>query len=719
MIHTGIYRLITVLFFFCLLPLRTEAQFSCSVSPLPCFSNTSANTATAYVLTNPTQAVAYTWTITGPNGCTPTYTSIAFNASVLKVDYPCCGIYYFNCEAFDTFSLSLGTAGFSTQVNCSPTVTVNGPTHVCPGSTVTLVAGGGQSYLWNNVPAGSTYTLVPLANMIVTVVGTNSAGCSNSVQQPIVMTPTLNVSFSYTAGSNGNITFGNISTNTTSSTTYTWNFGNGVTSSNPLVVTTTYTSNGVYTVTLTGNSGCGPYMTAQTITVTNVPPSCVAAISMTQNPVSAGIFTFASSSSGTNASTSYTWSFGNGYVFTGSGTPGALPPPQSYTLNGVYPVTLTISNSSPACTSTAGISINLSAACLLLADFVAGQTGSNTISFTSMSTGTFASTSYTWNFGDGSSAVGPTGFHTYSAPGVYSVTLLANTGSLCSSTRTRTLNVTGCHELANFTHTIFPNGLVQFKDISQNPGSAKDYFWNFGDGIYSTLKNPSHSYFNAGIYNVSLRISDSLLNYCMDSLIQTISVTGIPCSANPGFTLTQTTAPQYWSLVPSYPWNVTAASWAWGDGSSSNSLYASHAYSAAGTYTICLSVTVSCGTSATYCSPYYIHKSGDTNPQPIYINVSAPGLSTGLGNNTLQSLLFDVFPNPNTGVFSLKFKDLPKEGVSLLIYDLLGKELRHEEWLNPDESLKTIYLPDAGAGIYFIKVISGNKVFIRKIVIQH
>lgn len=53
---------------------------------------------------------------------------------------------------------------------------------------------------------------------------------------------------------------------------------------------------------------------------------------------------------------------------------------------------------------------------------------------------------------------------------------------------------------------------VQFTDTSTNTTPISSWLWNFGDGINSTLQNPLHTYSNAGTYNVSLYILNSLGN---------------------------------------------------------------------------------------------------------------------------------------------------------------------------------------------------------------
>lgn len=51
---------------------------------------------------------------------------------------------------------------------------------------------------------------------------------------------------------------------------------------------------------------------------------------------------------------------------------------------------------------------------------------------------------------------------------------------------------------------------VQFTDLSQ-PGSGPitSWFWDFGDGETSTLQNPNHTFLDAGIFDVSLTVTNT------------------------------------------------------------------------------------------------------------------------------------------------------------------------------------------------------------------
>lgn len=49
---------------------------------------------------------------------------------------------------------------------------------------------------------------------------------------------------------------------------------------------------------------------------------------------------------------------------------------------------------------------------------------------------------------------------------------------------------------------------VNFQDVSTTQqGTVQDWLWNFGDGVYSSVKNPVHVYNKAGSYTVSLTVT--------------------------------------------------------------------------------------------------------------------------------------------------------------------------------------------------------------------
>lgn len=131
-----------------------------------------------------------------------------------------------------------------------------------------------------------------------------------------------------------------------------------------------------------------------------------------------------------------------------------------------------------------------------------------TINFLETSSNTIQ---YVWNFGDGSPVSNnsnPT--HTYTQPGQYMVTLGGSSTGGCKSTSGGTMITVYEGSEAAFTSSpmfpvelSLPNTTVDFTDESAN---AVSWLWDFGDGQTSTEQNPSHTYVQPGMYEVTLTV---------------------------------------------------------------------------------------------------------------------------------------------------------------------------------------------------------------------
>jgi PKD repeat protein len=252
--------------------------------------------------------------------------------------------------------------------------------------------------------------------------------------------------------------------------------------------------------------------------------------------------------------------------------------------------------------------------------------------------------------------------------------------------------------VAAFVHTV-SGGQSTFNDASSGTNINTTYFWDFGDGTSSTLQNPTHTYGNGGAHIVKLKIKNS--GDCIDSVSQSVVISGLPCTANSNFSLNPTGTPQSWNVIPSYPWNVVSARWDWGDGSSSNTLYTSHQYSAAGLYQICLSVTVSCASTSSTCTTYSVYR---TSQQALIIsvNVIKPDLVSGLTSNDPNAeFTWNIFPNPNAGNFDLKMENISPAAGRVVISDLSGRKI-HEQLIDSDSTTVSIQSNNLSAGMYFV-----------------
>lgn len=318
---------------------------------------------------------------------------------------------------------------------------------------------------------------------------------------------------------------------------------------------------------------------------------------------------------------------------------------------------------------------------------------------------------YTWNLGNGqtSNSVFPT--VQYTANGTYVITLtMATFSPACSSSVSQTINinnVNGCALNANFSYINGVNQLVHFNNQTTGTVPGTTYLWQFGDGTTSPLPYPMHTYPANGVYTATLTANNNDSLGCTSSMVLQINVTST-CMVNANFSLMPSGTPQHWFAIPSNVSNVTNAVWSWGDGNTSNTLYANHTYSISGTYTICLSVTVSCGGTDTYCNSWFINRSasGQSGSEMISISVIPPG-TVGLEEKINPDVQLSVYPNPNSGKFILNASGLEKN-TFVRLHNMLGEEV-YSATLNSDNgTLNTeINAGNLSDGIYFIKLDSG------------
>jgi PKD repeat protein len=430
---------------------------------------------------------------------------------------------------------------------------------------------------------------------------------------------------------------------------------------------------------------------------------CNASISVSKNTT--GNVSFSATVSGSVSSSTFTWNYGDG-----TGGSGLLTN-HTYSNNGTYPISFTII-SPPSCTNVAVDTVYITNAdsCLLAASFIFNVGSNGLVSYLSTSTGTNPGTIYTWNFGNSNTVTaGPAVNHTYSANGLYTATLKISNGDSCSAIYSTAVNVdsVGCNLSANFTHLTGPGGVVSFFDASQGIPTGATYLWNFGDGVINGSVNPIHSYANAGTHYVSLLVKKGA---CADSIKKAINITGINCFANSGFNLVLPLPDSNWTAQPIYPWNVIAARWDWGDGSSSNTLYSSHNYATANFYTICLTVTVSCDSVSSTCvaSEHKLSK----------IKVKPPGLSTGIQHPAIINSAMVIYPNPGNGLFTLEINGEALKNAQLAVYSLAGDLLLLRYGDLNSHSPEQIDLAHVPPGIYFLRISAGDYTCTRKLVIS-
>jgi PKD repeat protein len=287
----------------------------------------------------------------------------------------------------------------------------------------------------------------------------------------------------------------------------------------------------------------------------------------------------------------------------GDGTPHShLKDPQHlYATPGVFVVTLTVTNLS-GCKQTVQKQIRVNQAPVSAFSYANANCSGSPVAFNDLSyTLQGYIIKWTWTFGDGTDTTiyfpGPQNVsHIYANGGNYNVSLTVKTSDSCSNSVTHQVPV-GAAPLANFSFAAdrCQTAPVAFQDLSQASGGGQitSWLWDFGDPTsgaanQSTLKNPSHTYQSGGSYQVLLRVGN--INNCFDTILKTVSINNKPNAHYSADTVCKGDSTQFTDLSVPNSGTISARLWDFGDGTTSTLQNPKHLYSAAGIYTVSLTI---------------------------------------------------------------------------------------------------------------------------------
>lgn len=238
---------------------------------------------------------------------------------------------------------------------------------------------------------------------------------------------------------------------------------------------------------------------------------------------------------------------------------------------------------------------------------------------------------WNWTFGDGNRSGNKNPSHTFQKAGTYNVSfeVIGKNGE--SSIQTIQIKATGSTSGSSDSS----NGFSAIGTPSKTTGKApfevsflgssskakkdiRKWNWTFGDGNRSGNKNPTHTFKNAGTYNVKFEVIDN--NGKTANQIITITATGESTSGsendngdsnsgeNSGLKATGTSS----TISGKAPLNITFSgnssvnksnivkwNWTFGDGDRSGNKNPNHTFTKAGNYDVILTVIDKNGKSAT------------------------------------------------------------------------------------------------------------------------
>jgi PKD repeat protein len=484
--------------------------------------------------------VAYEWNFgdgTTANGVTVDHT----------YDQP--GRYRVVLTTINSAGLS-ASADHDIRIEGQPTAIINAPSRGQVGQVITFYGSSSKtgdivSFAWNfgdgTYANGQTVTHVYAqpGSFVVTLTVTDRRGLSDTATQTIYISQVLQAPTAIIQATNQGpagqpVTFdGNGSTPGSGQiVSYAWSFGDGATASGP-VVTHVYAQPGTYTIVLNvTNSNNLTAAATETIAIGQAAQPPTAAINAPAQGTEGQPVTFDGSGStpGSGQIVRYEWRFGDGAA--GSGATVS----HTYARAGNYTVTLRVTNSSNLnATATHTIAIGQAAQPpTAVVNAPAQGTEGQPVSFdgSGSTPGSGQIVRYEWRFGDGAAGSGATVSHTYTRAGNYTVTLRVTNSSNLSATATHTIRVAGgppnngnqpggenppgggqggLRAVISAPRLGRTNQPITFDGSrsTANGGQIASYAWNFGDGTTGSGATVSHAYTRAGLYSVTLTVTDN------------------------------------------------------------------------------------------------------------------------------------------------------------------------------------------------------------------
>ncbi|MDH3768536.1 MAG: PKD domain-containing protein, partial [Gammaproteobacteria bacterium] len=303
---------------------------------------------------------------------------------------------------------------------------------------------------------------------------------------------------------------------------YDWDFGDGGTGTG-VSPSYAYGAEGSFTVTLTVTDNDGLSNSASTTATISAQPQ--PPVADPNGPYSGQVgdniaFDGSGSSDPDGSIVTYDWDFGDG------GTGAGVAPMHTYSVDGVFTVTLTVTdNDGLSSSNTTSATITPAVGNIPpTADANGPYNGTERRPVQFSSAGSMDSdgtiVAYLWDFGDGSTSTDANPTHDYLAAATYDVTLTVtdDAGATGSDSTTATIEAMQ----VNMPPVADPNGpysgfigdTITFDGSgSFDPdGTIMRYDWDFGDGGMALDGGamPTHTYAAAGTYTVTLTVIDDM-----------------------------------------------------------------------------------------------------------------------------------------------------------------------------------------------------------------
>ena len=538
-----------------------------------------------------------------------------------------------------------------------------------------------SSYLWTTFGAEQnmstetepSFTYLEGGFFDISLTLTNLGGVVTLVEEDIV--EVLDVP---TAGFEANYSFGDSAVvfrdTSDFGNEYFWDFGDGTTS-DEAIVRHIYDVDGSYDVSLIVSNECGRDTINQTISVLFTPSAA---------------FNFDDGDGCLPHTVQYNSLIGSTFgtilwVFEGGNPRESLEdnPVVTYENAGVYDVSLYVLTTTGTDSLVLKDAIEIAPIPEPTFDFEANR---NVIQF--INNTNFGNT-YSWDFGDGNSSTEEEPAHSYSNPGTYEVTLIAENGCDTASI-TNMVTVEALRPRAGFSVNV-TEGCVPFQvTFIDESFNAENYMWSFPGGNPESSSDPSPViiYENAGNYSVELLVSNGAGN----ALIEKLNIIEVLDAPQANFSFNNEGMIFDFSNLStgadSYLWNF-------GDGTGSEEENPVHEYIDTKGFQVTLIAFNECGSDTS-----------SIMVQPGTVSTNEPSWSPNIS----------IYPNPNPGTFYISGQDILSDEVKMELFDIAGKLVSASiiPTLNGTFNLE-IGEARLESGIYLLKLSDSTGAMLRRV----
>jgi gliding motility-associated-like protein len=562
---------------------------------------------------------------------------------IVKYKYTASGTYTVKLVVVGAYGCS-DSVSHDVVVNANPIANYTATT-ICntTPTTFTDFSVGATSWEWNFGDASPIDNLKSPLHLFpkegtydVKLKVKNALGCIDSSTQKVTVLERPDANFVFKNSCARDVVNFKDSTKVTTPTGWSWNFGDGGTST--LQHTQhIYANGGTYPVTLIvkNDVGCADTI-AKTIKISTIPtPLFKANVSCLGKVTS---FTDLSTDSEPIVKWFYDFNDGNNSV--------SQNPNYIYSNAGTYNVSLTVTNINGCdSTYTTPVTVDVVPKANYVADTICIG---NPTTFTDQSVGTVLK--WEWDFGDGTvDTVGPVTTHIYPMAGSYLTSLKIYTLGGCTDEKFKIVVVRNDVKAGLVVKdSACMYELVNMYDQSTSAGMIVTTAWDFGDGspeVYTV--NASHAYANAGTYIITHKVIG--LGGCQNKAYDTIYISPAPTA---DFVSANTCANQNGMFTDKSGGSPVTWEWDFNDGDTSKQQNPTHLFLKAGSYNVQLKIKTALGCADTTVKRVTVY----ANPVASFTsNIACWGDTTNFTNtsNPMDGSIIKTWWDFNDSTYSI------------------------------------------------------------------